>query len=92
MQVKPISGSIETKQTTGSEFSEKLTLATNKLYDQKKSNEGFLTCGMGTIDNEECIYLYVKDQKTKLEMQELEKNGFEGFKVLVKVSGQVEFA
>lgn len=95
MQVNPIRNSstiVNAKEKNDSEFSENLINTANKLRESLQTNEGFLTCGLGRSDNEECIYLYVKNKETQGELQKLEESGFEGFKVFVRVTGQVEFA
>jgi len=94
MQVNPIRNSscvANAKEKNDFEFSENLINTANKLRESLQTNKGFLTCGLGKFDNEECIYLYVKNKETQDELQKLEESGFEGFKVLVRVMiAQVE--
>lgn len=97
MQIKSVGKDLSAKISvkpgnTDCEFSVELQNSAQKLEKLLRQNKGFLTCGMGKVDNGECIYIYVKDKETKNQLQTFEEKGFEGFKVLVIEMGQVEFA
>lgn len=62
-----------------------------KLLQQRyRHEEGFVGVGLGRVGNEDALRVYVTDTHVPLAQQFIRAKRFEGFPIVVEVSGEVQ--